>query len=82
MSDLQAFPQDWQRALVMVAHPDDPEYGMAAAVAQWVGGRKGRQLPAGLPRRSRHRHHGPGESAARCAPRNNATPAGRWVLTI
>lgn len=37
MSDLQAFPQDWQRALVIVAHPDDPEYGMAAAVAQWVG---------------------------------------------
>lgn len=36
MSDLQAFPQDWQRALVIVAHPDDPEYGMAAAVAQWV----------------------------------------------
>lgn len=36
MSDLMVFPQDWQRALVIVAHPDDPEYGMAAAVAQWV----------------------------------------------
>jgi len=36
MTGLEAFPQDWQRALVIVAHPDDPEYGMAAAVAQWV----------------------------------------------
>lgn len=33
---MENFPQDWQRALVIVAHPDDPEYGMAAAVAQWV----------------------------------------------
>lgn len=36
MTALAAFPQDWQRALVIVAHPDDPEFGMAAAVAQWV----------------------------------------------
>lgn len=36
MSELQEFPTDWQRALVLVAHPDDPEYGMAAAVAQWI----------------------------------------------
>lgn len=35
MSELENFPQDWQRALVLVAHPDDPEYGMAAAVAEW-----------------------------------------------
>ncbi|PIB76127.1 PIG-L family deacetylase [Mycolicibacterium brumae] len=26
------FPSDWSSALVLVAHPDDPEYGMAAAV--------------------------------------------------
>ena len=25
MTALQQFPQDWQRALVLVAHPDDPE---------------------------------------------------------
>ncbi len=37
MSDLQDFPTDWQTALVLVAHPDDPEYGMAAAVARWTG---------------------------------------------
>lgn len=30
------FPSDWSSALVLVAHPDDPEYGMAAAVAKWT----------------------------------------------
>ncbi|NVM99243.1 PIG-L family deacetylase [Arthrobacter sp. SDTb3-6] len=35
---MEAFPQDWQTALVVVAHPDDPEYGMAAAVAEWTAG--------------------------------------------
>ena len=30
------FPTDWSNALVLVAHPDDPEYGMAAAVAKWT----------------------------------------------
>lgn len=30
------FPTDWTRALVLVAHPDDPEYGMSAAVARWT----------------------------------------------
>ncbi|MDQ6751867.1 MAG: PIG-L family deacetylase [Actinomycetota bacterium] len=34
------FPQDWQRALVIMAHPDDPEYGAAAAVAQWTAAGK------------------------------------------
>ncbi|GAA2010054.1 PIG-L family deacetylase [Nakamurella flavida] len=29
-------PDDWQRALVLMAHPDDPEYGVAAAVAVWT----------------------------------------------
>ncbi|WP_238422061.1 PIG-L deacetylase family protein [Gordonia sp. 'Campus'] len=33
----ESFPSDWQTALVLVAHPDDPEYGMAAAVARWTG---------------------------------------------
>lgn len=37
MSDLQPFPEDWQRALAIVAHPDDMEYGAAAAVARWTG---------------------------------------------
>ena len=33
-------PDDWQRALVVVAHPDDIEYGIAAAVAVWTAAGK------------------------------------------
>lgn len=29
-------PDDWERALAVVAHPDDLEYGAAAAVALWT----------------------------------------------
>ncbi|MGW3403026.1 PIG-L family deacetylase, partial [Streptomyces zhihengii] len=29
-------PDDWQRALAVVAHPDDLEYGPALAVAAWT----------------------------------------------
>ncbi len=36
------FPTDWQTALVLVPHPDDPEYGMAAAVHRWT--REGRRV--------------------------------------
>lgn len=37
---LQRFPTDWQTALVLVAHPDDPEYGVGAAVAKWTSAGK------------------------------------------
>ena len=37
MSDFEPLPEDWQRALCIVAHPDDIEYGCAAAVARWTG---------------------------------------------
>ncbi|MDJ1133166.1 PIG-L deacetylase family protein [Streptomyces iconiensis] len=33
---LAAMPEDWQRALAVVAHPDDLEYGAASAVAEWA----------------------------------------------
>ena len=33
---LEAFPEDWDRGLAVVAHPDDMEYGAAAAVARWT----------------------------------------------
>lgn len=33
---LEAFPDDWTRALAVVAHPDDMEYGAASAVARWT----------------------------------------------
>ncbi|WP_132994008.1 PIG-L deacetylase family protein [Gordonia zhaorongruii] len=32
----EPFPENWSTALCLVAHPDDPEYGMAAAVARWT----------------------------------------------
>lgn len=33
---LAPMPEDWERALAVVAHPDDVEYGAAAAVAAWT----------------------------------------------
>lgn len=33
---LLPLPGDWTRALVVMAHPDDPEYGVAAAVSVWT----------------------------------------------
>ncbi|MBB4931668.1 LmbE family N-acetylglucosaminyl deacetylase [Lipingzhangella halophila] len=33
---LEPMPTDWRRALAIVAHPDDVEYGTAAAVATWL----------------------------------------------
>ena len=33
---LALFPDDWTRALCVVAHPDDLEYGAAGAIAAWT----------------------------------------------
>jgi LmbE family N-acetylglucosaminyl deacetylase len=33
---LEHLPEDWTRALAIVAHPDDMEFGSAAAVARWT----------------------------------------------
>jgi LmbE family N-acetylglucosaminyl deacetylase len=33
---MQPMPEDWNRALAVVAHPDDLEYGAAAAIARWT----------------------------------------------
>ncbi|AWZ06709.1 MULTISPECIES: PIG-L deacetylase family protein [unclassified Streptomyces] len=35
---LEPMPTDWTRALAVVAHPDDLEYGCAAAIADWTDG--------------------------------------------
>jgi LmbE family N-acetylglucosaminyl deacetylase len=35
--ELEVFPEDWERGLAIVAHPDDMEYGAASAVARWTG---------------------------------------------
>jgi len=39
---LPALPEDWDRCLAVVAHPDDLEYGAAAAVARWTA--QGKQV--------------------------------------
>jgi len=39
---LETLPEDWERALCVVAHPDDMEFGAAAAVARWTG--QGKQV--------------------------------------
>jgi len=33
---LRPFPADWKSAVVLMPHPDDPEYGCSAAVAKWT----------------------------------------------
>lgn len=33
---MEAMPEDWSRAMAVVAHPDDLEYGAASAVARWT----------------------------------------------
>ena len=37
MDELTRLDEDWERALCIVAHPDDMEFGAAAAVARWTG---------------------------------------------
>src|SRR5690349_15416866 len=34
---LEILDETWERALCIVAHPDDMEFGAAAAVARWTG---------------------------------------------
>ncbi|MFF5252678.1 PIG-L deacetylase family protein [Streptomyces leeuwenhoekii] len=36
ITPLEPMPGDWQRALAVVAHPDDLEYGCSAAIAAWT----------------------------------------------
>ena len=36
VAGLDVLPEDWERGLAVVAHPDDMEYGAAAAVARWT----------------------------------------------
>ena len=33
---LEPLSEDWERALAVVAHPDDLEYGAASAIARWT----------------------------------------------
>ena len=36
-SPLTPLDESWERALCVVAHPDDLEFGAASAVARWTG---------------------------------------------
>ncbi|WP_432947264.1 PIG-L deacetylase family protein [Kribbella sp. CA-253562] len=36
MTALEPVVEDWQKALAVVAHPDDLEFGTAAAIARWT----------------------------------------------
>jgi LmbE family N-acetylglucosaminyl deacetylase len=40
-STVVPFPEDWQRCLAVVAHPDDLEYSATCAVARWTDQGKG-----------------------------------------
>ncbi|MFQ5915066.1 MAG: PIG-L deacetylase family protein [Nitrospinota bacterium] len=40
--ELTPLPEDWERALAIVAHPDDLEYEAASAVARWTS--QGKQV--------------------------------------
>jgi LmbE family N-acetylglucosaminyl deacetylase len=40
--NLDPFPEDWESALAVVAHPDDMEYGASSAVARWT--RQGKRV--------------------------------------
>jgi LmbE family N-acetylglucosaminyl deacetylase len=37
MDTLEPVTEEWTRALAVVAHPDDLEFGAAAAIARWTG---------------------------------------------
>jgi LmbE family N-acetylglucosaminyl deacetylase len=39
---MEPMPEDWDRAVAVVAHPDDLEYGAASAVARWT--RQGKEV--------------------------------------
>ena len=39
---MEPMPEEWERAVAVVAHPDDLEYGMASAVARFTG--QGKQV--------------------------------------
>jgi LmbE family N-acetylglucosaminyl deacetylase len=34
--EMDVVPEDWERALAIVAHPDDLEYGCSTAIAKWT----------------------------------------------
>lgn len=83
---LTPMPADWRRALAVVAHPDDLEYGCAAAIADWTdGGREVTYLLAtrgeagidSLPRRNAH--HCASGNSGRARPSSASPPWSSWI---
>ena len=75
----QPFPTDWHTALVLVPHPDDTEYGCAAAVAKWTSQGKTRALRAGVPRRGRYSRGCRRRNAARCVSASSGGHRPSWA---
>ena len=67
----EPLPDDWSRALAVVAHPDDLEYGAAGAVARWTA--EGRSVAYLLVTRGEagHRHDPARRVRRRCARRSS-----------
>ncbi|CAM5656790.1 hypothetical protein STENM36S_04338 [Streptomyces tendae] len=59
ITQLEPMPGDWHRALAVVAHPDDLEYGCSAAIAAWTD--EGREVAYVLATRGRR-------ASTRCRP--------------
>ncbi len=73
---MKPMPEDWERAVAVVAHPDDLEYGVAAAVARWTG--QGKKVGYVLVTKGeRRRGRSPGRPDRSGWQRNCAAPGGR-----
>ena len=53
---VKSMPEDWNRAVAVVAHPDDLEYGVAAAIAVERKTTPA-ELPGTLVRQTLHQQH-------------------------
>ena len=69
---MKPLDEDWQRAIAIVAHPDDLEYGAASAVARWTSHRQGSLLRPGDQRRGRNRRLS--TAGSRAAARRGTAP--------
>jgi len=73
---LAEMPTDWANALAVVAHPDDMEYGGAAAVARWTD--EGRSVAYLLATRGEAGIDGMAPEEARRSARTSSGRARRW----
>ncbi len=71
---LQPIDENWQRGLAIVAHPDDLEFGAAAAIARWTG--QGKQVVYALLTSGEAGIDGmdPGRGGPDCGRRSSGSP--------